>query len=481
MKLSELIEHDHFCTVHGHHDPLITSVVSDSTKVTPGSLFVALAGRKYHGISFLEDAIAKGAVACVVEEIEELLPSVVFVQSSDARKSLARLSKVFYGAACERLDMVGITGTNGKTTTAWMVHYLLKQCGRLAGLMGTIHHHVGHQIIPAKRTTPEADVLHPYLYEMERQGAKAAVMEVSSHAIELDRVHAIPYDVICFTNLSEDHLDFHGTMDQYYQTKRTLFTQSKNEQSVAIVCIDDRWGRKLASELEGKVITYGWHQEAQIRGADYVQTHHGACFSVMSPWGDAEVSLSLFGKYHASNALGALAIMASLGFTWEKLTPLLSTIPLIPGRLEVAYAQGAQKIFVDYAHTHEALEKTLQTLREQAPGGIGVVFGCGGDRDREKRPVMGQVASANADWVIITTDNARSENPQDIAREILQGCASDQHVEIILDRKEAIHSAIEKLAPTDWLLVAGKGHETYQHLGDSQIYFDDREVIKGYF
>ena len=481
MKLSELIEHDHFCTLNDHHNPLIKSVVSDSKKVTPGALFIALAGAQQHGLSFLQEAIARGAVAYVAEEVQEEKSAVAFVKSDDARKSLARLSKAFYGAACERLDMVGITGTNGKTTTAWMVHYLLKQCGSSAGLMGTIQHHVGHQIIPAKRTTPEADVLHPYFYEMERQGSKVAVMEVSSHAIELDRVHAIPFDVMCFTNLSEDHLDFHGTMDQYYQTKRRLFAQSKNEQSVAIICTDDRWGKKLAGELEGKVLTYGWHEEAHIRGSDYVQTNEGAHFMVMSPWGDAQVSLSLLGKYHASNALGAIAIMASLGFTWEKLTPMLSTIPLIPGRLEVAHAKDMQKIFVDYAHTHEALAKTLQTLREQAPGRIGVIFGCGGDRDREKRPMMGRVACKYAEFVILTTDNARTEDPEDIAREILSGCSSDQQVEIILDRKEAIYSGIDQLAPTDWLLVAGKGHETYQHVGDKEIYFDDREVIKGYF
>lgn len=455
----------------------ISSVVYDSRRAQPGSLFVALHGEKADGAAYIEDAIHRGAAAVVSQTPCAFGGTFPCVQVADARLALAQLAAAFYGHPSQRLCTVGITGTNGKTTTSFMLREIFKAAGRRPGLLGTVRYEIGDRVIPAARTTPESLDLQAMFSQMERAGCDSAVMEVSSHALAQHRVEGVLYDAAVFTNLTQDHLDYHGTLEEYFTVKARLFNQVRR---FAVINRDDPWGRRLLNEkqeLPG-LLSYGFEEGASVRGLQPVTDAHGSRMLVQSPWGETEIRLQLIGRFNLYNALAAFAASAALGIPLPLIAKALAEMPCVPGRLEAVPNTKGKRVFVDYAHTDDALCNVLETLREITAGRLVVIFGCGGNRDKGKRPLMGQVASRLADYSILTNDNPRHEIPEKIAAEIAAGFDSERKYEIILDRHQAIARGLELVGRKDILLVAGKGHETYQEFNGAIVPFDDREAVR---
>ena len=464
------------------HDHCIKGMAYDSRSVKPGYAFVAIRGERVDGHDFVDDAVVRGAV-CVISEDEVMVPRhVTSLQVRDSRLALAQLACAFHRDPSSYLNVVGVTGTNGKTTTTHMIQHILREYENEPGLVGTVEYRIGRRVIPATRTTPEAPELQGMLWEMQEEQCRTAIMEVSSHALALKRVHGIDFDVAVFTNLTQDHLDFHGDLERYFAAKAELFTNLGRgiKPGVAVINIDDPWGRHLAEHpgVAAPVVTYGTKPEAQVRAEAIEQSAVGSVFRVVTPWGEGEVMLPLLGRYNVSNALAAIAAGGVLGVPLAWMVQRLRGMPAVPGRLERVPSRRAH-IYVDYAHTEDALENVLRTLRQAAPDRrITVVFGCGGNRDVAKRAAMGRVASRLADRAVITNDNPRKEDPERIARQIAAGFARPDQYEIVLDREEAIGTALAGLAPREILLVAGKGHESYQEFADTIVPFDDRDVVR---
>lgn len=460
----------------GDLDCAISSIEYDSRRVTPGSLFVALPGEHVDGAVYIEEAIQRGAAAVLSQSPCVLGGRFPWVQVSNARLALARLAGTLYGHPAARLCTVGITGTNGKTTTSFMLRQIFKTAGRRPGLLGTVRYEIGERVLPASRTTPEAPDIHFMLAQMDRSGCDSVVMEVSSHALDQHRVEGVQFDVGIFTNLTQDHLDYHGTLDDYFEVKSRLFSQVKR---CAVINRDDPWGRRLLAEsrFDAERISYGFEDAADVQGFDAESDANGSRMRVVSPWGDTEISLRLIGRFNLSNALAAFAAAGSLGIPVEAICDALANLDNVPGRLE-AVGKKNKRVYVDYAHTDDALCHVLQALREITPGRLVVVFGCGGNRDSGKRRLMGEVASRLADYSIITNDNPRNEIPEKIAADIASGFDSERKYEICLDRAAAIARGIELVGKKDVLLVAGKGHETVQEIGGAISPFDDRETVR---
>jgi len=477
MKLKKLLESIETLEVSGDISGEITGVVYDSRRAAPGSLFVALHGEHADGTAYAEDAVQRGAAAIVSQTPCASGGSFPCIQVADARLALAKLAGAFYGYPSSRLCTIGITGTNGKTTVSFMLREIFKAAGRRSGLLGTVRYEIGDRVIPASRTTPEAPDLQSMFAQMERAGCDSAVMEVSSHALAQHRVDGILYDAAIFTNLTQDHLDYHGTFEEYFNVKARLFNQIRR---FAIINVDDPWGRRLLAEkkfLAGRV-SYGFADSADVRGLNPVSDTKGSRMNVQSPWGDAEISLQLIGRFNLSNALAAFSVAASLGISVPVIVKALANLQCVPGRLEAVSNKKGRRVFVDYAHTDDALLNVLETLREITPGKLVVVFGCGGNRDKGKRALMGKVAARLADYAVITNDNPRNEVPEKIAADIASGFDSERKYEIVLDRKAAIARGIELIGKKDVLLVAGKGHETYQEFNGAIFPFDDRETVR---
>jgi UDP-N-acetylmuramoyl-L-alanyl-D-glutamate--2,6-diaminopimelate ligase len=348
-------------------------------------------------------------------------------------------------------------------------------------LLGTVAYEIGEQTIPASRTTPEAPDIHALFRKMKDMGCDSAVMEVSSHAIALQRTHGINFSISVFTNLTQDHLDYHRDMDTYFAVKSELFRAGKKECGhSAVINIDDPWGRKLIEDerIETDVVTYGFNELATVRATDERVAGAGTSFHVQTPWGDANIQLQLLGRFNIHNALAALAAGGLAGIPLDVMVQSLSKMKSVPGRLELVPNRKHRKVFVDYAHTDDALRNVLETLREICKGKVIVVFGCGGDRDRGKRKLMGQVAAALADLSIITSDNPRKEDPAAIVGDIMEGFAGQESFEVVLDRRAAIETGIQRTGRKDVLLIAGKGHEAYQILKETIVPFDDRETVR---
>lgn len=477
MKLNELLEGIETIATHGDLSCELTGIVYDSRRAVPGSLFVALPGVKADGAVYTEDAVRRGAVAVISQ-----MPCVCggrfpCAQVANARLALALLAARFYGDPSSRLCTVGITGTNGKTTVSFMLREIFKAAGRLSGLIGTVRYEIGDRVIPASRTTPEAPDLQAMFSQMERSGCDSAVMEVSSHALAQHRVSGILYDAVVFTNLTQDHLDYHGTFEEYFEAKARLFSQVRR---YAVINGDNVWGLRLLDRFSqtARCISYGFKPDAQVRGTHPVTDRDGSRMHVESPWGTADVRLKLIGRFNLHNALAAFSAAAALGIPIEVIVQALAELPGVPGRLEAVENKKGKRVFVDYAHTDDALFNVLQTLREITPGRLVAVFGCGGNRDKGKRPLMGKVAARIADYSILTTDNPRSEDPAQIASEIAAGFDSERKYEIVLDRKAAIARGLELVGKKDTLLVAGKGHETYQEFNGTVFPFDDRDAVR---
>jgi UDP-N-acetylmuramoyl-L-alanyl-D-glutamate--2,6-diaminopimelate ligase len=430
----------------------VRDLAYDARAVAPGTLFFCVSGSRADGHDFAAAAVERGAVALVVERPVE--PNVPQLVVPSARVAMAATADEFFGRPTEQLEVAGVTGTNGKTTTAFLLHSILAAAGRSPGLLGTVEARVGGRPRTLERTTPEAIDLQRLFREMLDAGDRSCAMEASSHASELHRLDRVRFRVLVFTNLSQDHLDFHGTMERYFAAKRRLF-----DGVPAVVNVDDPWGRRLVDELGGAAITFGFSEEADV-GPDAL----------------AGVELRLRGRFNVLNALGAAAAARVLGIEPAAVRAGIEAVDGVPGRFEEVSEGQPFTVLVDYAHTPDSLEIVLREARLLAGGRVLCVFGCGGDRDREKRPLMGRVATELADLAVVTSDNPRGEDPDAIISEIVAGAAGELVVEP--DRRAAIEAALELARPGDVVVVAGKGHEQGQEAGGVVLPFDDREVAR---
>ena len=470
-------------TVVGQLPDEIRGVAYDSRKVEPGQIFVAIPGLKQDGRRFVEDALARGATAVVLEGSDLLEGrSVGRVLVPSSREALARLSDAFFGHPSGALTVIGITGTNGKTTTSYLVDALLTAQGRRTGLIGTVQYRIGAESVPAGQTTPEALETQSMLRRMVAAGVTAVAMEVSSHALALSRVDGIDFDVAVFTNLSQDHLDFHVNMDTYRAAKRRLFVllaAGRKPARHAVVNADDPSGLAMVADLPVHTLTYGVRGRADVRPTRWSSGAEGICMNVRTPSGHLDIASPLVGEHNVQNLLAAIGVGVALGMDPALIARALGSVASVPGRFERVEAGQPFLVVVDYAHTPDALERTLETARKlRGPGGsLAVVFGCGGDRDRGKRSLMGEIAARLADRVWITSDNPRSELPEAIIADIVAGIPGgpvlDRH-ETISDRKAAIQRALAWAGAGDVVVIAGKGHETYQIIGSEVLPFDDR-------
>lgn len=483
MRIEDLLHVVQSHSVRGSAQADITGVACDSRQVKPGYLFVAVPGTHEQGAKYAEDAIRRGAVAVVSQDPEFARKDITHLYVEDARRALAEIACAFYDHPSSKLEMIGITGTNGKTTVSFMLRDMLRAAGRRPGLIGTVQYEMGERCIPANRTTPEATEVQYMLDQMIRSDCKSAVMEVSSHALDQKRVWGVDFDVGIFTNLTQDHLDYHGSMEKYFSAKAMLFRGlgQMNKSAYAVINLDDPWGQQLAN-IGGvyEPLTFGVSGGAMVSAEDIELGPQGTVFQLCSPWGTAEVKMNLMGRYNVSNALAALAAGGARGIPLETMIRTLAAFHSAPGRLESIPNPRGVHVYVDYAHTDDALANVCSTLREVTPKKLIVVFGCGGDRDRGKRPRMAAAAAAYADCAIVTSDNPRSEDPAAIIAEVVEGFPAGAHFEVMLDREQAIALAVEMARPGDTVLIAGKGHENYQEFAHTVVPFDDREVTRRY-
>ncbi|HEX7078728.1 MAG TPA: UDP-N-acetylmuramoyl-L-alanyl-D-glutamate--2,6-diaminopimelate ligase [Candidatus Eisenbacteria bacterium] len=458
-----------------------TRVEYDSRRVAPGALFVALPGQRLDGHAYLGAAARQGAVLAVVERVDPEAPFPQ-VRVPSARRALAILAGEETGHPSREILVVGVTGTNGKTTTTHLIRAALRERGERVGLVGTVAYEFEGETETPAHTTPEAPELARLFRRWIDQGATAIVMEVSSHALAQDRTYGTAFDVGVFTNLTQDHLDFHGTMEAYREAKARLFRADdrgdRTKTMTGVVNLDDAAGAWIRSRADGPVVGYGVHAAAEVTAEAVRLDPAGTRLRIRHPGGAVDASLRLRGAFNVSNALAAFAAAYAAGVIPEAAARGLAAVASVPGRLEPVDAGQPFQVLVDYAHTPDALARALEAVRGFAPRRVLCLFGCGGDRDRGKRPLMGAVAARLADLVYLTSDNPRSEDPAAIVREIEEGTRGAANVRSIVDRAEAIAAAVEACAAGDALLIAGKGHETYQIVGATTHPFDDREAAR---
>ncbi len=472
MKLTELLRDIDVLEIHAPEDMEITDVCYDSRKARPGDAFIAVRGYETDGHKYIPGAVERGASMVICEEAPTVETPYVLVK--DSRRAMALAASNFFGRPAEELTVIGVTGTNGKTTTTNLIRSLLMAVtGEKAGLLGTNENIVGDKVYPAVNTTPESRDIMAYFREMADAGCKYAVMEVSSHSLCLDRVCCVPFAVGCFTNLSQDHLDFHKTMDAYLEAKAKLFPLSR----AAAVNLDDPAAPRLLAGITTEVIRYGLGEGADLRAEEVRLLPDRVEFTACYKGERLPACLHIPGRFSVYNALAALSCCLSLGFSLKELAPALSLCRSVKGRMEVVPTGRDFTLLIDYAVTPDALDNMIRTVRDTARGRVGVLFGCGGDRDRTKRPKMARVVGSLADYVIVTSDNPRTEDPEAIIREILPGFEGlDTPVKVITDRREAIRWGIEHARAGDTLVLAGKGHETYQIVGKTKHHMDEREI-----
>lgn len=468
----------------GNMNVEITGIHYDSRQVKPGYLFVCIKGFNTDGHRYIGDAKINGATAALVETTEHVPEGMSWVRVTDTRKALATVAADFYGKPSERLRVVGVTGTNGKTTTTHLIESILQQSGKNVGLLGTITNRIKGKAFPASRTTPESLDLQRFLSMMVEEGVEYAVMEVSSHALDLERVRQCYFDAAVFTNLTQDHLDYHMDLDDYMRAKGRLFASlgsgPKTGPIYAVINVDDPYRDYFINQTRVPVITYGLSTTAQVRACNVKVKPEGAQFTVKYEGGNFSLTLRLTGMFSVYNALAACAVALREGVSPDIIVKALENVRGVPGRFESVDCGQNFTVIVDYAHTPDSLENVLRTAREVTKGRIITVFGCGGDRDRLKRPLMGEVAGKFSDYCIVTSDNPRSEEPEQIIAEIEPGikrtnCAAYQ---VVADRRQAIETALNLAQPGDLLLIAGKGHETYQEIQGQVFPFDDRQVVR---
>lgn len=478
MKLRDVIKGVEPIEVGGSLDVEVTAVTADSRQAAAGALFVAVPGFNVSGDHYVDEAVGRGAVALVTQQ-ELSRAGVPVIRVRDSREALAVVAANIHGRPAERLSIIGVTGTSGKTTTTKMIESILDAGSDPVGLIGTIEYRSGDDREIADRTTPDAVVLHEWFAKMVAKGVRHCVMEVSSHALALKRTFGIPFAAAVFTNLSRDHFDFHRDFDDYFAAKRILFDQIDRSKRTAVVNIDDEFGRRLAEELGAAVLTFGSGAAADIRpGDDFSVSVEGLRGVLLTPTGEIAVDSPLIGLPNLYNWMGAVGAAIAAGVPAASIPAGIRNLRSVTGRFERVGESDVTAI-VDYAHKPDALEKLLQAARQLAPGRrLLVVFGCGGDRDQGKRPLMGEIAARLADQVIITSDNPRSESPDEIIRQIVEGVSPGAAVDTVADRREAIRKAVTLADPGTVVVIAGKGHENYQVIGDQIVHFDDREEVE---
>lgn len=474
MKLKKLIAGMPITVYRGSLDGDITGVCAHSRMVAPGNLFIAKKGSVDDGAKYIEQAISAGASAILTDLPNPFLKGVIQLLHPYPERFEAYLAARFYNNPSRELFIVGITGTNGKTTTTYLVKHLLDHLGSPCGLIGTIEYLVGSYRFEADRTTPDAITNQKLLREMVKQGCKSAAMEVSSHGLAQGRCAQITFDAAVFTNLSQDHLDYHKTMEAYAQEKAKLFT-SLGPDKTAIVNYESSWKAAMVAQCKARILSYGFTPECSLYADDLKLSPSGTEFTVHYQGEKARFCWDLIGRYNILNCLAALGVCLAKGIPLAALPPHVAGFLSVRGRLEKVENHRGLNMYVDYAHTPDALEKVLNCLQELKEGRIITVFGCGGDRDKGKRPHMGKAAEAGSDFTIVTSDNPRSENPRQICEEIAAGF-STPYFTIVVDRRQAIEEAIRLATPKDLILIAGKGHETYQLFSHQTIPFDDRKI-----
>ena len=483
MHLGDIVRQCDVTGVDGPLDRTIVGMAYDSRRVVPGTLFVAVPGSRLDGHDFIANAVERGASAVICERNGFVPPRATRIRVRCAREALARASAAFYEHPSTKLKVIGVTGTHGKTTVAFMIKRMLEEAGIPTGLISTIHYEVGDRIIPAHRSTPEALEVQHMMAAMLRAGCQACVIEVSSHALAQHRVAGVAFDVAVFTNLGPDHLDYHEDMESYFDAKRKLFAalSEGTKRSGSVINIDDPFGARLASETVAELqLTYSLGRESKLRATGIQLGAAGIRMTIEGPGATFGCRLPMIGRHNVYNALAASGAALVAGVPVPAIQSALSSMPPVPGRLESVSQGQPFRVYVDYAHTEDALRQVLTSLREITPGRLLLVFGCGGSRDTGKRARMGGVAAELADHTLITNDNPRREDPAQIADEILKGYQSirSDAVGLELDRTRAIDTIIRLADQNDTVLIAGKGHETYQELDDTVIPFDDRIYVR---
>ncbi len=485
MHLSDLIEGIHVRHVAGSLEREVSGIHFDSRMVRPGGVFCALKGAGRDGNEFIQAAIDNGAVAIFSEQPNPAEFMATWLQVGDARAAMARAAANFEGNPSRRLPVVGVTGTNGKTTTAFLVHHLMQSILRRAGLMGTIHYSTGEALVEASHTTPESTEVQRLLREMVEADCRGVAMEVSSHGLAQHRVDGVAFDVGIFTNLTQDHLDYHYTMEDYFASKRLLFERMDAEtakRGKALINADDPYGdRILKTRFERlEKFSFGRGANCDFRVGEIRPDFNGTKFKLSFRERQFLVRIPLIGAFNVSNAVAAIAAAWAIGLNLREVVARIAEAPQVPGRLEaVGGRQIHYRVFVDYAHTPDALSNVLATLRALEPNRLITVFGCGGDRDETKRPLMAAAAEAGSDLCLLTSDNPRTEDPQRILAQAARGFRRGGH-EVIEDRREAIRRAVDLAGERDIVLIAGKGHETYQEINGVRHEFDDRRVAAGF-
>jgi UDP-N-acetylmuramoyl-L-alanyl-D-glutamate--2,6-diaminopimelate ligase len=482
MKLSELLKGVYMSEPPEElADIKIAGIESDSRKIKSGDLFVALVGPKEDGSQFVPKAIEQGAKVIVQHGDDfktEEKEGVIFLTVPDTRKALEQLLRNFYSDVSKKIKVIGITGTNGKTTITYLLEAIFNTNNLPCGVIGTVNYRYGGKVFEAKNTTPGMVENHALLNDMVNAGCAYCAMEVSSHALDQSRVAGIDFNSAIFTNLTGDHLDYHKTMDSYFEAKTKLFI-GLGPTATAVINTDDSYAEKLIKISDRKVKTYSTKNNANYFAKEIKLNASGTNFILACPGGETEINTPLVGLHNVYNILSAIAVAHENGLSIEQIKKGLENLKNVPGRLESVINNKGFAVLVDYAHTDDALANVLSSLRKVVTGKIITVFGCGGDRDKTKRPRMGKVASELSGFSIITSDNPRSEEPEQIAKEIEVGCVNNNY-KIILDREDAIKEAIGMAQPDDCILIAGKGHENYQIFKNQTIHFDDKEIAKKY-
>ncbi|MBU3214228.1 UDP-N-acetylmuramoyl-L-alanyl-D-glutamate--2,6-diaminopimelate ligase [Clostridium estertheticum] len=473
MKLRKIMENINFNLIKGDIDIDIKEIQYDSRKVKKGDVFFAIEGYNLDGHKYIQSAINNGAVAVVCQkDIEDGL-DIVVIKVEDARRTLAISAANYYENPSRSMKTIGITGTNGKTTSAFMVKAILEQSGYKVGLIGTIANFIGKKKIHTERTTPESLELHELFKEMVDSNVDYCVMEVSSHSLSLDRVYGIEFCESIFTNLTQDHLDFHKTFENYFNAKLKLFKLSK----ISVINIDDEYGAKAYNLIKNSKLSFALNHKADIMASNIKMHSRGSEFTLKYKESSFDIELNIPGNYNVYNALGSIAVCLNQGIEIQVIKKALQKVQVL-GRCELVENNHnlGFEIILDYAHTPDGLENILETVREFTKGKLISVYGCGGDRDKTKRPIMGRIGTSLSDFSFITSDNPRTEDPLEIIKDVVRGIEKNSY-EIIENRREAIKRAIESATTGDIIVIAGKGHEDYQILKDKTIHFDEREVI----
>ncbi|MBB6217010.1 UDP-N-acetylmuramoyl-L-alanyl-D-glutamate--2,6-diaminopimelate ligase [Anaerosolibacter carboniphilus] len=479
MKLIDVMKNLDIIDFVGEKTIEINGIAYDSRKADQGYAFVCIEGLKTDGHQYIPQAIEKGAKVLVVEKDVEVAPNIAVIKVKNGRKALSRMGANFYGNPSDHMRIIGVTGTNGKTTTTHLIKQILETNRVNSGLIGTLSYKILDKEYKASNTTPESLELHRLFHEMLINEVNTCTMEVSSHSLELGRVADVGFQIGVFTNLTPDHMDFHGSTENYKRAKTMLFYQT----TVAnIINIDDPYGNEIAEEikrLSTNLIRYGVNKQADIYAENIQTSSKGTIFTLVTPKFSGEVKIKTPGMFSVYNALAAIGVCYALDFSFDQIKEGIESFHGVSGRFELVPNTGDHTIVVDYAHTPDALENVLKTIQGFAAGKIITVFGCGGDRDKTKRPMMGEIAGNLSDYCVITSDNPRTEEPQSILNDIEIGIKRTQcKYKMILDRKEAIREAVRISKENDIVLIAGKGHETYQILGNTVIDFDDKKIAQ---